>query len=52
MDCAGQMGDGTYLFEGFISSIHTGLHGYTVRVLPQHEDLSQPYEPGLIVCAS
>ena len=52
MDCAGQMGDGTYLFEGFISSIHTGLHGYTVRVLPQHEDLSQPYEPGLIVWAS
>ena len=52
MDCTKQISDGTYLFKGFISSSHTGLHGYTVRILPQHEDLHNPYEPGLIKWAS
>lgn len=30
----------------------SGLHGYTVRVLPHHPDLTTPFLPGLIVWAS
>jgi glycogen phosphorylase len=29
----------------------SGLHGYTVRVLPKHEDLLTPFVPGLITWA-
>lgn len=29
----------------------SGMHGYTVRVLPRHEHLSSPYLPGLITWA-
>ncbi len=30
---------------------HSGMHGYTVRVTPRHEDLTKPFLPGLIVWA-
>ncbi|MCZ6677714.1 MAG: alpha-glucan family phosphorylase [Candidatus Poribacteria bacterium] len=43
-----EVGDGTYLFEGAIAASNPGLHGYTLRILPQHENLHHPYEPGLI----
>lgn len=29
----------------------SGLHGYTVRVVPKHADLTTPFLPGLIVWA-
>jgi starch phosphorylase len=29
----------------------SGLHGYTVRVLPKHADLASPFQPGLIAWA-
>jgi starch phosphorylase len=29
----------------------SGLHGYSVRVLPRHPDLEQPFVPGLITWA-
>jgi len=29
----------------------SGLHGYTVRVVPKHADLTSPFLPGLIVWA-
>lgn len=51
MQCAEQIDDATYRFEGVITSSHTGLHGYTVRILPQHPDLFHPYEPDLIIWA-
>ena len=39
MESRGRLDDGTHLFEGAISSYKTGLHGYTVRILPRHDDL-------------
>ena len=47
-----QLNDGTHLFEGTISSHKTGLHGYTVRILPHHDDLHNPHELALIHWAS
>ena len=42
------LGGGTYLFEGTLTLKQTGLHGYTVPPLPNHEDLQSPHELGLI----
>ena len=42
------LGGGAYLFEGTLTLKQTGLHGYTVRALPYHEDLQFPHELGLI----
>ena len=41
------LGGGNYLFEGTLTLKQTGLHGYTVRALPNHEDLQSPHELGL-----
>jgi starch phosphorylase len=43
--------DGSHLFVGAIPCQTSGLHGYALRILPRHEDLSNPYEPGLILWA-
>jgi len=51
MDCMQSEGDGSHLFVGAIPCRTSGLHGYALRVLPRHEDLSNPYEPGLILWA-
>jgi starch phosphorylase len=40
---------GVSLFEGRVRCQSSGLRGYTVRVLPRHEDLADPFEPRLIV---
>ena len=45
------LGGGTYLFEGTLTLKQTGLHGYTVRALPYHEDLQSPHELGLVTWA-
>jgi starch phosphorylase len=52
MDCVESKGNGDYVFLGTISCRTSGRYGYTLRVLPHHEDLSNPYEPGLILWAS
>lgn len=44
-------GEGNHVFVGFISARASGRYGYAVRILPQHEDLNHPYEPGLILWA-
>lgn len=44
-------GDGVYVFEGAISSAVSGLHGYSVRVLPKHDDLGNPFVMNLITWA-
>ena len=43
--------DGNCLYRGAIPFRFSGRYGYTVRVLPQHEDLSNPHKPGLILWA-
>jgi starch phosphorylase len=43
---------GEYIYGAdVIPSPKSGLHGYTVRVLPNHPDLVTPFLPGLIVWA-
>jgi starch phosphorylase len=40
---------GVSLFEGKSRNQHSGVRGYTLRVLPRNEDLPNPFEPRLIV---
>ena len=37
------------VFAGAIPATMSGKHGFAVRVLPRHDDLSKVYEPGLIL---
>ena len=47
-----QLDQGRYLFEATaVPCCKSGLHGYTVRVLPQHPDLPTRFLPGLIAWA-
>jgi len=48
----GKDGNGATIFEGTAAPCEmSGEWGFTVRVLPYHSDLLQPYPPGLIVWA-
>jgi len=52
MRMAAQMDDGSYLFEApGVACGSSGRHGYTVRVLPYHPDLTTPFLPGMIAWA-
>jgi starch phosphorylase len=42
-------GMGTYIFAGAITCQTSGRHGYALRIVPQHEDLGNPFEMGLIL---
>jgi len=42
---------GGHVFVGSIPCRASGRYGYALRILPHHEDLSNPYEPGLILWA-
>ncbi|MGH2370670.1 MAG: alpha-glucan family phosphorylase, partial [Chloroflexota bacterium] len=44
--------DGVYAYTGAIPCRSSGLHGYSVRVMPRHPDLPNAYQPGLITWAS
>ncbi|MCK4999009.1 MAG: alpha-glucan family phosphorylase [Anaerohalosphaera sp.] len=39
-------------FAGTIPCRMSGQHGFALRVLPMHEDLLEPYEPGMILWES
>ena len=52
MQQVGPARESRYLFEADTLPCRTsGLHGYTVRVLPHQPDLDTPFLPGLIVWA-
>jgi starch phosphorylase len=40
---------GVSLFAGKVHFQQSGLRGYTLRVLPRHEDLANPFDPRLIL---
>lgn len=40
--------NGVWQFQGTIACRSSGQHGYAVRVLPRHDDLANPLEPGLV----
>jgi starch phosphorylase len=50
MTCTGSQ-EGAYTFSGSISCRRSGRYGYTLRILPKHDDLVNPYELGLILWA-
>jgi starch phosphorylase len=43
--------NGNCLYRGAIPFRFSGRYGYTLRLLPHHEDLSDPHKPGLILWA-
>lgn len=48
MQVSKDLGGQRYLYEADAQCSMSGLHGYTVRVLPYHRDLVTPFQPGLI----
>jgi starch phosphorylase len=52
MNFTGQSKGALTPFEGTIKYFRSGRHGFTVRILPHHEDLSSPFETGLLHWAS
>jgi len=48
MQVVKELKQGQYLFEASASCDMSGLHGYTVRVLPDHPDLVTHFLPGFI----
>ena len=53
MQAAEPNGNGQYLYETkTVTCRQSGFHGYTVRVLPRHADLTSPFLPGLVVWAN
>ena len=52
MQPAGQSPDGLSIFEAAaVPCNRSGLHGYTVRVLPFHADEAKAFLPGIITWA-
>ena len=52
MNSVGVDSEWVYLYEASgVACCKSGLHGYTVRVLPRHPDLVKPFLPGLIIWA-
>jgi starch phosphorylase len=52
MQSAGQSPEGLCIFEAAaVPCSQSGLHGYTVRVLPFHPDEAKAFLPGLITWA-
>jgi len=43
---------GGYIFVAAIHSVRSGLHGYALRILPYHADLSCPHLPGFVIWSS
>jgi starch phosphorylase len=53
MQSSGKDESGANLFRAVVKpSTRTGLHGYSIRVLPQHPDLISSFLPKLIAWAS
>ncbi len=48
---SGQVQDTRHEFVGDVPSRTSGRHGCTVRVLPRHADMGDPYQQGLILWA-
>jgi len=52
MEPVGPEGEGSYVYRtDAITCQRSGLHGYTVRILPYHPDLTTSFLPGFIVWA-
>ncbi len=52
MTTGGRDPNGQYIYSAPISSRRSGLHGYSLRILPKHALLDNPHVPGLVVWSS
>lgn len=48
MKATGTVNNETYTYAGEISYFKSGRHGFTLRIVPHHEDQGSPFECGLI----
>ena len=51
MSVAETLGEGDYEYQVGIPCRASGQRGYALRVLPRHPDLTNPFEPRLILWA-
>ena len=51
MDYQGTDGHNLSIYTADVNYSASGLQGLSLRVLPKHENLSSPYEPGLVLWA-
>jgi starch phosphorylase len=52
MESIGRDSSGRYIFEASaVPCTESGLHGFTVRVVPDHPDLTTAFQPGLVTWA-
>ncbi len=49
MSVAERKEDGSYLYEGQVLCLKSGRFGFTVRVIPYHDDMTRKFEPGMIL---
>lgn len=53
LEATGERSGSSWIFEGGVAPCRrSGRHGYTVRILPSHPDLTSPFLPNLITWAS
>jgi len=48
MELETEVGANKFRYKGFLKNWDSGLNGYTVRIIPKHEALSNSFENGLI----
>jgi len=52
LESTGERSGGSWIFQGTLAPcVRSGRHGYTIRVLPCHPDLTSPLIPNLITWA-
>jgi starch phosphorylase len=47
-----RLSDGKYEFSGCINCTLSGMQGFSIRIIPRHDLLDNPYLPGMIRWAS
>ncbi|MDO9547466.1 MAG: alpha-glucan family phosphorylase [Candidatus Marinimicrobia bacterium] len=48
MDLDSEMGTNKFKYKGTLNNWQSGLNGFTIRIIPRHQDLGNPFEDGLI----
>ncbi|MBU0711988.1 alpha-glucan family phosphorylase [bacterium] len=48
MDLETEMGTNKFKYKGTLNNWQSGLNGFTIRIIPKHQDLGNPFEDGLI----
>ena len=49
MTSNGNHNEGNHEFVGTVKCKKSGKHGYSLRIRPNHEDMNNPFETGLII---